>query len=62
VRNGHGFSVQEHLMRISSGNTDSRTPAMRAPQVVYTPNDVKADPVVNPPDESDAQDTVNAAV
>jgi polyphosphate kinase len=62
VRNGHGFSVQEHLMRVSSGNSDSRTPAMRTPQVVYTPNDVKADPVVNPSDESDAQDTVNAAV
>ncbi len=62
VRNGHGFSVQEHLMRISSGIGDSRTPAMRTPQVVYTGHDVKAGPVVSPPDESDAQDTVNAAV
>jgi len=62
VRNGHGFSVQEHLMRVSSGNRESHTPALRTPQVVYTANDVKADPVVNPSDESDAQDTVNAAV
>ena len=62
VRNGHGFSVQEHLMRVSSGNTDLRTPAMRTTRVVYTANEAKADPVVSPPDESDAQDTVNAAV
>jgi polyphosphate kinase len=62
VRNGHGFSVQEHLMRVSSGNSDSHTAVMRTPQVVYTPNDVKADPVASPPDESDAQDTANAAV
>jgi polyphosphate kinase len=62
VRNGHGFSVQEHLMRVASGNTDSRTPTMRTPEVVYTANDVKAGPLVDPTDESDAQDTVNAAV
>jgi polyphosphate kinase len=62
VRNGRGFSVQEHLMRVSSGNSISHTPAMRTPQVVYTADDVKAGPVVSPPDESDAQDSVNAAV
>jgi len=62
VRNGHGFSVQEHLMRVSSGNSISHTPAMRTPQVVYTADDVKAGPVVSPPDESDAQDSENAAV
>jgi polyphosphate kinase len=63
VRNGHGFSVQEHLMRVSAGQSNSpRTPAVPAPQVVYTAEDVKADRVVRPPDEPDAQDTVNAAV
>jgi len=62
VRNGHGFSVQEHLMRVSSGNTDSRTPAKRTSRFVYTVDDVKADPAVSPSDESDEQDTVNAAV
>jgi polyphosphate kinase len=62
VRNGHGFSVQEHLMRVSSGNTDLRTPAMRTTRVAYTAEDVKAGPAVSPPDESDAQDSANAAV
>jgi polyphosphate kinase len=63
VRNGHGFSVQEHLMRVSSGYVDSpRTPAAHPPQVVYTNHDVKVGPAVSPSDESDAQDTVNAAV
>jgi polyphosphate kinase len=63
VRNGHGFSVQEHLMRVSSGHVDSpRTLAAHPPQVVYTTHDIKAGPAVSPSDESDAQDTVNAAV
>jgi polyphosphate kinase len=62
VRNGHGFSVQEHLMRVAAGNTDSRVLAVRTPQVVYTAADVKPGPVVQPPDESDAQDTANAGV
>jgi polyphosphate kinase len=62
VRNGHGFSVQEHLMRVAAGNTDARMLAVRAPQVVYTAADVKPGPVVQPPDESDAQDTANAGV
>ena len=62
VRNGHGFSVQEHLMRVASGNSDSHATALRTPQVVYTSEDVKRGPVATPPDQSDAQDTVNAAV
>jgi polyphosphate kinase len=64
VRNGHGFSVQEHLMRISAGHVDSpRKLAVHAPQVVYTGRDVKAGPVVASPDESDdAQEALNAAV
>ncbi len=62
VRNGHGFSVQEHLMRVASGNSDSHATPLRAPQVVYTSEDVKPGPVATPPEESDVQDTVNAAV
>ena len=62
VRNGHGFSVQEHLMRVASGNGDSHATALRTPQVVYTSEDVKPGPVATPPEESDVQDTVNAAV
>jgi polyphosphate kinase len=62
VRNGHGFSVQEHLMRVASGNTDSRATAMRINKAVYTGKDVTAGPEVSPADESDAQDTANAAV
>ena len=62
VRNGHGFSVQEHLMRVASGNGDSHATTLRAPQVVYTSEDVKPGPVATPPEESDVQDTVNAAV
>jgi len=62
VRNGHGFSVQEHLMRLAGGHSDSpRTSARATPQVVYTTDGVKSDPV-NPSDESDTQDSSNAAV
>lgn len=62
VRNGHGFSVQEHLMRVASGAVDSpRTRALSAGQVVYTAPDVKPGPAT-PPDESDAQENINAAV
>src|SRR5262249_53139167 len=63
VRNGHGFSAQEHFMQLASGVVDSpRTrPALNA-QVVYTAPDAKPGPVTAPPDESDAQENVNAAV
>jgi polyphosphate kinase len=62
VRNGHGFSAQEHFMQLASGVVDSpRTRPSPAPQVVYTVPDVKPGPVT-PPDESDAQENVNAAV
>jgi polyphosphate kinase len=62
VRNGHGFSVQEHLMRVASGAVDSpRTRSLAAAPVVYTAPDVKPGPTT-PPDESDAQENVNAAV
>jgi polyphosphate kinase len=62
VRNGHGFSVQEHLMRLAGGVSDApRTSALATPLVVYTADSVKAEPV-NPSDESDTQDSANAAV
>jgi polyphosphate kinase len=62
VRNGHGFSVQEHLMNVASGIGDSpRTPALATPLVVYTASSVEADPAT-PAGESDTQETSNAAV
>ena len=62
VRNGHGFSVQEYLMRVASGAVDSpRTRPLTGAQVVYTAPDVKPGPTT-PPDESEAQENINAAV
>jgi polyphosphate kinase len=62
VRNGYGFSVQEHLMSVAMGNSDSpRTPALSTPLVAYTANGAGADSV-GPSDEPDPQDSVNAAV
>jgi polyphosphate kinase len=62
VRNGRGFSAQEHLMRLaaSGGNTE-RTGALHGSGVAYTSKDVAADP--SPPEaDSTAQDSSNAAV
>jgi hypothetical protein len=62
VRNGHAFSVQEHLMHLAEGTADtSRSRVLRTPGVVYNPTDVTAAPNI-PADESDTQDTSNAAV
>ena len=62
VRNGHGFSVQEHLMHVASGTIDSpRTRPLVAAQVVYTAPEVNPGPTT-PPDESDTQENINAAV
>jgi polyphosphate kinase len=63
VRNGHGFSVQEHLMRVASNtNGDApRIPALSSPLLAYTVNEVKRDPV-NPSEDSDTQESTNAAV
>jgi len=63
VRNGHGFSVQEHLMRVASAtNGDSpRIPALSSPLLAYTVNEVKRDPV-SPSEDSDTQESTNAAV
>jgi polyphosphate kinase len=62
VRNGHGFSVQEHLMRESAGHSDSpRTSTLLQPLVAYTADVVKTDPA-SPSEESDSQESTNATV
>jgi len=62
IRNGHGFSVQDHLMQVASGHIASpRTPAVSSPLVVYTSEDAKSVPT-DLPDEPDAQESANAAV
>src|SRR5262249_27613661 len=67
VRNGHGFSVQEHLMQAASAAGDAASVAvngrgvLRAPTVVYTPSDVTSTSCGKPADQ-DTQETSNAAV
>jgi polyphosphate kinase len=61
VRNGHGFSAQEHFMQLANGNGDSqRIPALRDHGVVYTPS------VIPPPsssqEEESSLDSSNATV
>lgn len=61
VRNGHGFSAQEHFMRLASGNGDPQhIPALRG-QVVYTPSTMSA-PSVGAPEEESSLDSSNATV
>jgi polyphosphate kinase len=63
VRNGHGFSVQEHLMRVASGHNDSpRMPSLVAPLSAYIVSEAQADRVASPSDESETQESANAAV
>jgi polyphosphate kinase len=62
ARNGHGFSVQEHLMQGSAaGGNSRRTAILREPSVVYNHGAATPDPA-NPPDEDTDQDSSNAAV
>jgi hypothetical protein len=62
VRNGHGFSAQEHLMRLAEGTDDSpRTSVLRTPSVVYTFRGATAVPADSKA-ETSAQDSLNAAV
>jgi len=60
--NGHGFSVQEHLMKLAEIDVDAqRTAAAGASAAAYTAKDAAAD--ASPPEaDSSAQDTSNAAV
>jgi polyphosphate kinase len=62
IRNGHGFSVQDHLMKVASGSIASpRTPAVSSPLVVYTSEEAKAVPI-SLPEEPDTQEPDNATV
>jgi polyphosphate kinase len=62
VRKGHGFSVQEHLMRLAAGAVESqRNAAVHGPAVVYTSKEAPAG-AANPEAEAAAQDSSNAAV
>jgi hypothetical protein len=62
VRNGHGFSAQDHFMRLAAGDGDPvHIPALRKQSVVYTPNTMIAPPVGDPEEEG-SLDTSNATV
>src|SRR5579872_6983099 len=61
VRNGHGFSAQEHFMRLASGNGDPQHISALRGQVVYTPSTMSA-PSVGAPEEESSLDSSNATV
>jgi polyphosphate kinase len=62
VRNGHGFSTQDHFMRLAASDGNSPDiPALRARSVVYTPITVKTPPSGAPEEES-SLDSSNATV
>jgi polyphosphate kinase len=62
VRNGHGFSAQEHFMRLAGGDADPQhIPALRNQGVVYTPSTMITPPVGAPEEES-SLDSSNATV
>jgi polyphosphate kinase len=62
IRNGHGFSAQDHLMQLArTGQVPARTVVPRTPAVVYTPRPVKA-PEGESAEEEAAQDSSNATV
>jgi len=62
ARNGHGFSVQEHLMQESAeGSNSRRTAILRDPSVVYNHHAATPDPTTHPDEDTD-QDSSNAAV
>jgi polyphosphate kinase len=62
VRQGHGFSAQEHLIRLAEGRGDSpRTSVPGIAPVVYTPKEATAAPA-DPEAETSAQDSLNATV
>jgi polyphosphate kinase len=62
VRNGHGFSAQEHLMRLAAGLHETvGNAAPHGPAVVYTSKEVAAGTASHETDSA-AQDSSNAAV
>jgi polyphosphate kinase len=62
LRNGHGFSAQEHLMRLAAGLHETvGNAATHGPAVVYTSKEVTAGSANHEADAT-AQDSSNAAV
>ncbi len=62
VRNGHGFSAQEHFMRLAGGDGDSQhMAALRDQGVVYSPGTMITPPVGATEEES-SLDSSNATV
>jgi polyphosphate kinase len=62
VPNGHGFSAQEHFMRLAGGDGDPQhIPALRNQGVVYTPSTMM-NPPVGAPEEESSLDSSNATV
>ena len=62
ARNGHGFSAQDHLMRLAAGTGDlQRNAILPRSAVVYTSKDVLAG-AANGEGDTTGQDTSNAAV
>jgi polyphosphate kinase len=60
VRNGHGFSAQEHLMRLAAGDA-RRTASLQGAAAAYASREAAAD-AANPEAEATAQDSSNASV
>ncbi|MGC2527176.1 MAG: polyphosphate kinase 1 [Candidatus Acidiferrum sp.] len=62
VRNGHGFSAQDHFMRLAGETTDPQhIPALRNQCVVYTSAAMKTPPS-GAPEEEGSLDSSNASV
>src|SRR5271165_4634353 len=62
VRNGHGFSAQDHFMRLAGGDRHTQhIPTLQKQGVVYTPNNVIAPPT-GAPEEEGLLDSSNATV
>ena len=62
VRNGHGFSAQEHFMQLAaSEGHGTHIPTTRAPGVVYTPTQ-SISPPDGAPEEEGSLDSSNATV
>jgi polyphosphate kinase len=62
ARNGHGFSAQEHLMRLAAGSDNTKSKAVLLDsRVVYTSKDARAEQAGHEVDSA-VQDSPNAAV
>lgn len=62
ARNSHGFSVQEHLMRLAAGSGDThRNGFLRGSAVAYATKEVASEASSTEPDNA-VQDSSNAAV